>query len=120
MSQLFHIRRRLIVECILERDLCRDQLIVDSGLGQSRPDVETAVEDVQEVLDGGGDDAGAACGANGDVEGGGCGEGFVGVEMLYYYGGYGAEGSFAWADEVCGGGNVAEGVCGVGDGEVLG
>lgn len=39
--------------------------------------------------------------------------------MLYYYGGDGGERAFAGADEVCGAGDVAECVCGVGDGEVL-
>jgi hypothetical protein len=39
--------------------------------------------------------------------------------VFYYYRGDGGERAFARADEVCGAGDVAECVCGVGDREIL-
>ena len=70
------------------------------------------IQHMPQVLDDGGDDAGAAGGAGDEVEGAGGQDGDDG-------GGDGGEGPFARADVVGGGGDVAEGVGLVGDGEVV-
>lgn len=91
---------------------------MNSRLGQRFRDGEVAVENVQEVLDGGGDDARASGGADGDVEG--VEEGMVGrCEVFDYDVGDTAERTFSRADEISRAGDVAEGVGGVGDAEVL-
>ena len=70
---------------------------------------------MQKVLDSRSYYTGAARRADGDVER--VEEG--GVQVFYYYGGDGGERAFAGADEVRGARDVAECVCGVGNGEIL-
>ena len=65
-----------------------------------------------QILNRSGDNAAPARGANDVVEG-------VFGQEFDDGGGDGAEGAFSRADEVCGGGFVAEGVGLVGDGEVV-
>ena len=93
-----------------ERNLVRYQLVVQSRLREGFGACHVAVEDVPEVLDRRGYDAGAAGGAEDEIEGA--------VRVLDYGGGYGAEGAGMRADVVGGGGDVAEFVADVGDGEV--
>ncbi len=101
MAQPPQIRHRPIIISVLEADDVRLELVVEARLGKGLLRGHVLVEDVPEVLDGRGDDARAAGGADDEVEGG------VG-EVLDYGGGDGGEGAFAWADVVCGGGDVAE------------
>lgn len=111
MSQPLQISSRPIVIRILETDDVRLQLVVQARLRERLLGGHVLVEDVPEVLDGRGDDARAAGGADDEVEGG------VG-EVLDYGGGDGGEGAFVRADVVCGGGDVAECVGGWGRGGV--
>lgn len=67
------------------------------------------------VLDGGGDYPGTACGTDGNIEG--CGEGRI--EVRYKDGGDGRQGPLSWADEIGWGRDITERVCCVGNGEVL-
>lgn len=57
-----------VVVRVLETYDVRQQLIVQARFGQGLRGCEVLVEHVPEVLDGGGDDAGAAGGADGEVE----------------------------------------------------
>ena len=82
-----------------------------SWLSQRRGSRHVLVQHVPEVLECGGDDARAACGRDGEVQGSIC---------VFDDGGrYGREGPFAGADVVGGRGDVAEGVGGAGDAEVV-
>lgn len=95
---------------VLNFHLVRNQLVVQTRLREGVGQAHVAVEDVPEVLDGGGYDAGAAGGAEDQVEG------VVGV--FDDGGGDGGEGAGVGADVVGGGGDVAPFVAGFGDGEV--
>jgi len=57
-----------VVVRVLETHDVRQQLIVQTRFGQGLRGREVLVEHVPEVLDGGGDDAGAAGGADDEVE----------------------------------------------------
>lgn len=112
MAAQAHVLDRRIVIRPLEADLVGDQLIVQARHGERFRRRRAAVEHVPQVLDRGSDNATAARGADGEVQGA--------VGVLDDGGGDGGEGAFARADVVCWGGDVAEGVGGAGDGEVLG
>ena len=93
MPSFPHKSNRRIIIRVLETNLIRHQLIVQSRGGEGLRRGETLIEDVPEVLDGGGDDAGAAGGTDDD------GEGVVG--SVFDDGrGDGGEGAFAGADVV--------------------
>lgn len=96
----------------LEADDVRDQLVVEARLRESSGGAHVVVEHVPQVLDGGGDDAGAACGADDVVEGG------VG-EVLDYGGGDGGHGALVRPDVVGGRGLETELGGSAGDGEIF-
>ncbi|TKW51969.1 hypothetical protein CTA1_12423 [Colletotrichum tanaceti] len=100
-----------VVVGVLEGGGVGAQLVVEAGLGQRLGHGEVAVEDVVQVLDGGGDDAAAAGGADDEVQ--------AAVGMLDDDGGHGGQRALAGADVVGLGGDVAEGVAGAGDAEVV-
>ena len=106
MAAQAHVLDRRIVIRPLEADLVGDQLIVQARHSERFRRRRAAVEHVPQVLDR------AARGADGEVQGA--------VGVLDDGGGDGGEGAFARADVVCWRGDVAEGVGGAGDGEVLG
>lgn len=101
--------RRIIVR-VLEHDLVRYELVVEARLRKRPGGRHVLIEDVPQVLDGGGDDARATGGADDEVE--------RPVGILDNGGRYRREGTFTGADVVRGGRYVAEGVGGTRDGEV--
>lgn len=81
MRSSLHKRHRIIVVRVLEKALIRDELVVKSRRGKSFDRRHAMVEDVPEVLQGGGDDPASSCCSYDVVE-------RAVVRVLYYAVGY--------------------------------
>jgi len=69
MTQILHKCDRGVVECILETDLGRNQLVVDPRLCQGIVGRQSTIKEMEQVLDGRSYDTGPSRGADGDVYG---------------------------------------------------
>lgn len=68
MAASLHERDRVVVEGVLERDVVGNQLVVQARLGQRFGCTQPPVEDVDDALHRGRDDATAAGGAGDEIQ----------------------------------------------------
>lgn len=68
VAATLHKRDRVVVKGVLERDVVGDQLVVQPRLGQRFRGTQPLVEDVDDALHRGRDDATAACGAGDEIQ----------------------------------------------------
>lgn len=68
MTSRLHERHRLVIIRVFETHLVRYQLIMESRLSQRFWGGQVLIEDVDEILDCCGYDAGAPCGADDEVK----------------------------------------------------
>lgn len=67
VPQQLHERHCRVVICVLERHLVRKELVVQAGLCEGLPRRHPPVDDVDDALEGRGDDPAAACGPGNQV-----------------------------------------------------
>lgn len=111
MTQRLQIANSAVIIRVLDIDNVRAELVVQTGLRQRLGRRQVPVEHVVQVLDGGGNNTTAARRADHKVQ--------LAVGLLDDDGGNGGQGPLAGADVVGRAGDVAEGVAGAGDAEVV-
>lgn len=116
-----HVRRRRVIEAVLERHHVRHELVVEPRLRHRGPGGGAALQHLVQHLRRGADDAGAARGADDGGQHGalGVGVGGRGRGPLDDDGRDGGQRALAGAHVVGGAGRVAELVAHAGDGEVV-